>query len=228
MDAIYDLREQLTAVAVASEAAPMAAYMKQIAPFLGVKADARRRVVRRWCATLTLTSANEVISVVQHLIAEPEREFHYAAADVAAYHDTLLDASFVDCHVEHFLLRHPWWDTVDLWGSEVINPVCAHYDCTQTLWRWNASENRWLIRTAIQHQRGRKQLYDVDLVLAMCAPHVTATEFFVAKAIGWALRDMAKYHPYRIQQFVDAHPQLSVVARREALRGVARASTSFA
>jgi 3-methyladenine DNA glycosylase AlkD len=222
MDAINQLRHQFVSVAVRADAAPMAAYMKQIAPFLGVKADARRRMVRQWCDQLTLTSVDDVLILAQRLLAESEREFHYAAADMAAYWVRLLDASFVDCHVEHLLLEHPWWDTVDLWGSDVINPLCVRYDCTETLWRWNASGNRWLIRASIQHQRGRKRDYDVDLVLAMCEPHVVDTEFFVAKAIGWALRDMAKYHPDRIRQFIELHPQLSSVARREAVRGIMR------
>lgn len=222
MDAINQLRQQLMSVAVPADAAPMAAYMKQIAPFVGVKSDVRRRVVRQWCAQLTLTSSDDVLTLAQHLLAEPEREFHYAAADVAAYWHRLLDASFVTDQVESLLLYTPWWDTVDLWGSDVINPMCLRFDCTATLWRWNASGNRWLIRASIQHQRGRKHEYDVDLVLAMCEPHVTDEEFFVAKAIGWALRDMAKYYPQQIQQFVARHSQLSNVARREAIRGLTR------
>jgi 3-methyladenine DNA glycosylase AlkD len=224
MDAVDQLRQRLTAVAVPADAVPMAAYMKQIAPFLGVKADARRRVVRQWCAAHSIGSAEGVVVLARHLLAEPEREFHYAAADMAAYWVRLLDASFVERQAEHFLLAQPWWDTVDLWGSDVINPLSLRYDCRETMWRWNASGNRWLIRASIQHQRGCKQQYDIGLILALCQPHVTDDEFFVAKAIGWALRDMAKYHPDRICQFVEAHPHLSNVARREALRGLDRLS----
>lgn len=224
MDAVNQLRQQLMVVAVPADAAPMAAYMKQIAPFLGVKADARRRVVRQWCAELPIGAAEDVVVLARQLCAEPEREFQYAAADMTAYWLHLLDASFVAQQAEALLLHTPWWDTVDLWGSDVINPLCLRADCTATLWRWNASGNRWLIRTSIQHQRGRKRAYDVELVLALCAPHVTDAEFFVSKAIGWALRDMAKYHPDRIRQFVATHPQLSTVARREAMRGLNRST----
>ncbi len=222
MDAINQLRHAFTAVAVPADAVPMAAYMKHVAPFLGVKADVRRRVVRAWCAQLPINTADDVIACAQQLLAQPEREFHYAAADVAAYRIKLLDATFVKRHAEHVLLQHPWWDTVDLWGSDVINPLCERHDCTATMWQWNASGNRWLIRASIQHQRGRKHAYDVELVLALCVPHVAESEFFVAKAIGWALRDMAKYYPGRVRQFIDAHHQLSAVARREALRGLDR------
>jgi len=222
MDAINQLRHAFTAVAVPADAAPMAAYMKHVAPFLGVKTDVRRRMVRQWCTQVPLTSADDVITLAHHLLAEPEREFHYAAADVTASRLKLLDASFVERHAEHLLLQHPWWDTVDLWGSDVINPLCVRHDCTATMWRWNASGNRWLIRASIQHQRGRKRDYDVELILALCTPHITDGEFFVAKAIGWALRNMARYQPAQVRQLVAAHPQLGTIARREAWRGLER------
>jgi len=194
--------------------------MKHIAPFLGIRAAQRRRVVRHWCAQYPNQTATDVVALAQRLSAQPEREFHYAAADMSAYWLRLLDASFVADHAAVFLLQTPWWDTVDLWGSDVINPLCKRHNCVTTMWQWNGSGNRWLIRASIQHQRGSKQDYDVDLALALCAPHVADREFFVAKAIGWALRDMAKSHPDRVQQFVDAHPQISTVARREALRRI--------
>lgn len=225
IDAVAHLRQSFLAVADPADAAPMAAYMKHIAPFLGIRADQRRRVVRDWCTQYPNQTATDVVALAQRLSAQPEREFHYAAADMSAYWLRLLDASFVSHHAAVLLLHTPWWDTVDLWGSDVINPLCARTDCTAALWEWNGSGNRWLIRASIQHQRGRKQDYDVDLVLALCAPHVTDSEFFVAKAIGWALRDMAKYHPARIQQFVETHPQLHAVARREALRGLQKHQT---
>jgi 3-methyladenine DNA glycosylase AlkD len=222
MDAVAQLRQSFVAVAEPTAAASMAAYMKHIAPFVGVQADLRRRVVRDWCAHQSVQTADDVCSLATRLCCEREREFHYAAADVAAYWLRLLDAWFIADHAATLLLETPWWDSVDLWGSDVINPLCSRYDCATTLWHWNGSGNRWLIRASIQHQRGRKQHYDVDMVFALCAPHVADSEFFVAKAIGWALRDIAKYQPARVQQFVDAHPQLSTVARREALRGIER------
>jgi 3-methyladenine DNA glycosylase AlkD len=220
IDAVAHLRQSFLAVADPADAAPMAAYMKHIAPFLGIRADQRRRVVRDWCAQYPNQTDTDVVALAQRLSAQPEREFHYAAADMSAFWLRLLDASFVSHHAADFLLHTPWWDTVDLWGSDVINPLCARTDCTATLWEWNGSGNRWLIRASIQHQRGRKQDCDVDLILALCTPHVTDSEFFVAKAIGWALRDMAKYQPARVHRFVASHPQLHAVARREALRGL--------
>ena len=63
------------------------------------------------------------------------------------------------------------------------------------------------------------------MLLAMCEPHANDREFFVAKAIGWALRDVARYFPAEVAGFVEAHPSLPPVARSEAVRGLARVAT---
>jgi 3-methyladenine DNA glycosylase AlkD len=114
MDAVNELRHALVAVAILADVAHMTAYMKQIAPFLGVKADARRRVVRQWCAAHAIGAAEDVVVLARQLCDEPEREFQYAAADMTAYWLHLLDSSFVAQQAEALLLHTPWWDTVDL------------------------------------------------------------------------------------------------------------------
>ena len=82
--------------------------------------------------------------------------------------------------------------------------------------------NIWLNRAAIQHQRGRKFETDVKLVLKYCDDHASSDEFFIVKAIGWALRDIAKINPKAVRDFLKAHPDLGRVAVREAERGLAR------
>ena len=224
MQAAVEIADALAQVANPADASPMAAYMQQIAPFLGVRAVARRAVVRQWCRQNPMASQSAVLALAQALQQQPMRECHYAAADVCAYFMKLLDASFITNHAQALLLQVPWWDTVDLWGSDVINPLCQWVDCTATMWQWNQSTDRWLIRAAIQHQRGRVVGYDVELALALCRPHVADGEFFVAKAIGWALRDMAKHYPQQVRQFLTTYPNLSRVAQREAQRGLARSA----
>jgi 3-methyladenine DNA glycosylase AlkD len=80
----------------------------------------------------------------------------------------------------------------------------------------------WLNRAAIQHQRGRKYETDVKLILKYCDDHSGSNEFFIVKAIGWALRDIAKVNPKAVREFLKAHPDLGRVAVKEAERGLAR------
>ena len=87
---------------------------------------------------------------------------------------------------------------------------------------WSASGQLWLVRAAIQHQRGWRDATDVPFVLSLCADHAGEREFFVQKAIGWALRDLAPLDPAAVTAFVDDHPELTRVATREAERGLDR------
>ena len=83
---------------------------------------------------------------------------------------------------------------------------------------WNKSSNIWLIRASIGHQRGAQESYDVDLILSFCQKHVESKEFFVVKAIGWALRDISKFDQAAVLKFLQKNPKLSRVAVREAER----------
>jgi 3-methyladenine DNA glycosylase AlkD len=80
----------------------------------------------------------------------------------------------------------------------------------------------WLNRAAIQHQRGRRFETDVNLVLQYCDDHADSNEFFIVKAIGWALRDLAPVSPSAVRRFLKEHPDLGRVAVREAERGLNR------
>ena len=91
------------------------------------------------------------------------------------------------------------------------------------MWEWIEDENIWLVRVAIQHQRGLRENTDLDLLFSMCQPHINEKNFWIAKAIGWALRDVSAYWPADVQAFIDRNPEISSVARREGQRGIDRA-----
>jgi 3-methyladenine DNA glycosylase AlkD len=80
----------------------------------------------------------------------------------------------------------------------------------------------WLNRAAIQHQRGRRFETDINLVLQYCDDHSESKEFFIVKAIGWALRDLSPISPSAVRRFLKEHPDLGRVAVREAERGLNR------
>jgi 3-methyladenine DNA glycosylase AlkD len=217
----------LSALANPSQAGPMSAYMKGVAPFLGIRAPDRRRAVRSVEANLPTPTASELAELTRRLWLLTEREYQYAACDILARSERVLGPDFLASTIQTLLTDRPWWDTVDLLGSSVISPITARSpDAIELMWNWCRSDNRWLIRAAIQHQRGRKGATDIEVLLAMCDMHARDQEFFVAKAIGWALRDMTTWFPNEVRLFLSSHPALPTVARREAERGLARIAHS--
>jgi 3-methyladenine DNA glycosylase AlkD len=217
--------EALAPLADPAKAGPMAAYLKGVAPCLGITTPQRRTSLRQaWSGLPALTEA-DLVHACHVLWGLPEREYQYAACDLITRHSRTLGAAFLAHPTERLLTTKPWWDTVDSLGSAAVAPIVARHPLlVDDMWRWLDSGNRWLVRAAIQHQRGLKGNTDVGLLLAMCEPFVADREFFIAKAIGWALRDVTRWQPDAVRQFVAEHPQLSAVARREAVRGLARSA----
>jgi 3-methyladenine DNA glycosylase AlkD len=217
--------EALAPLADTSRAPAMQAYMKDVAPFLGVATPVRRHALRAaWSGLAPLDEAG-VSRAARTLWALPEREYQYAACDLLARHGRVLTGRFVADPVQDLVTTRPWWDTVDSLGTAAITPLVARHPAqVDLMWAWLDSGDRWLIRAAIQHQRGLKDTTDLDRLFAMCERFTTEREFFIAKAIGWALRDVTRWNPRAVQQFVDEHPELSPVARREAMRGLSRSA----
>jgi 3-methyladenine DNA glycosylase AlkD len=198
------------------------AYMKDIAPFIGVATPERRSTVKRIAKSMKSPTSEELGATARKLWKLEEREYQYCANDLIQIHWRVADRNFLADHVEDLIITKSWWDTVDGLGSVAISPLTDKYGCEKLIEKWNKSHNIWLNRAAIQHQRGRKYETDVELVLRYCDDHSDSKEFFIVKAIGWALRDIARINPRAVRDFLKSHPDLGRVAVREAERGLGR------
>jgi 3-methyladenine DNA glycosylase AlkD len=209
----------------------MEAYMKSVAPYLGVRTPERRRALREAWRGLNAPTNNELGEACTSLWRQGEREYHYAACDLMNRFISSTDETFLVQYVEDLLVTTSWWDTVDALGSVAVSPLCWRYDASRLIDRWSQSDNLWLIRAAIQHQRGWKGNTQIGVVLNLCDQHSDRGEFFIAKAIGWALRDLARLDPASVRLFLAGHTNLSRIAVREARLGlgeITRASAHHA
>lgn len=214
----------LTPLADPEHAVAERAYMKDVAPFLGMYTKDRRAAQRAAWKPLPRLEVSDVGAVAERLWELPEREYQYAACDLLFSRRRDLPPAFVREPIQRFVTTKPWWDSVDALGATITPLVHRDPALVELMWTWLRSGDRWLTRAAIGHQRGLRTETDVPLLLAMCDEVADDREFFVAKAVGWALRDLTAWDPASVQRFVDAHPHLPAVARREAERGLARAT----
>lgn len=192
------------------------AYMKDIAPFLGVKTPERRKLFKEIFRELPTPTSKELGETSRALWKLREREYHYAACDLIDFFIESADKNFLKDHVEYLITQKSWWDTVDTLGSVAVSPLTIKYPSISLMRSWNKSSNMWLNRAAIQHQRGRKHDTDIPLLLEFLDAHADESEFFIAKAIGWALRDLSRVNNSEVKKFLKAHPELNRVAVREA------------
>jgi 3-methyladenine DNA glycosylase AlkD len=219
---------RLTAKALSALGDPIRAddqanYMKHVAPFLGIATPERRMATKQAWKALPIPSSDELGEAALQLFMKPEREFHYAACDLIHKYIDSADETFLAEYLEQLLTTKSWWDTVDALVNAGVSPLCWRFDATEIIDQWSESQNRWLIRAAIGHQRGWKSNTDIDQILHICDRHWEDSEFFIAKAIGWALRDITAVDSQSVRRFLTAHPIKNSVAEREAIRGLKRA-----
>ena len=215
MDAI---QEQLPPLGNKSNAFGAQAYMKDISIFLGVKTPERRSTVKQIAKELPMPTSDQLGNTARKLWKLDHREYQYAACDLIAVFKDCADKDFLEDHVQYLIINKSWWDTVDALGTVAVSPLTARFPLVSLMNTWNKSENLWLNRAAIQHQRGRKYETDIELLLGYCNDHSADERFFIAKAIGWALRDLAYFDRPAVTKFLKQHPELSKVAVREALK----------
>ena len=194
------------------------AYMKGVAPFIGIRAPERRKVAKELAKKLPPPTSDELGQTARALWKLPEREYHYLACDLIEIFVECADKKFLADHVEFLISNKSWWDTVDLLGSDAVSPLTLKYQSVTLMRKWSKSSNIWLNRAAIQHQRGRKSETDIPHLLEFLEYHSDQSEFFIAKAIGWALRDLSRVNNLEVKKFLKEHPELDKVAVGEALK----------
>lgn len=220
---VADLRVVLTEVADATQQKNMAAYMKDQFPFLGVKTPARRAAAKPLLAAAKAWSAEDLLDVADALFDEPEREFQYVAGDLLRRWAGRLGPSDL-ARVRRLIETKSWWDTVDALAVHVVGEIVrANRSLQEEMDRWVDDENLWIARTAILHQLLWKSDTDTARLFGYCRRRGGDGDFFIRKALGWALRQYARTDPDAVRAFVAAHAEnLSALTKREALRHIDR------
>ncbi len=218
LDQALELRTLLTAASDPNAAKQMAAYLKDQFEFFGVKTPQRRAIQKPLLTIARASEARDVVAFADWCWHQPEREFQYVGCDLLRATNKRLPLDAFDT-IESFLVRKSWWDTVDTLAVHTVGAmVTAYPGLVDQMDDWIDSDNVWLARTAIIHQLMYKDKTDVDRLFWYCEARKGDTEFFIRKAIGWALRQYARTDPGAVRTFVAANDDLSGLSKREALK----------
>jgi 3-methyladenine DNA glycosylase AlkD len=224
-DTLMALRQAFAARADPARAAKAQAYMKSAMPFHGVPMPEVRRLARAAFADLELTSLTALERAVRSIWDGARfREERYAALALLRQprHGALLTNAALDLY-EHLIHTGAWWDLVDEVATHQLHPllVVDHAPVAATLRRWSRSDDLWLRRAAIIAQVQAKAATDVELLFELIEPAVDEREFFLRKAIGWALRALGPWDPGAVVGWLDANAErASGLTRREAEKGL--------
>jgi 3-methyladenine DNA glycosylase AlkD len=213
------VRPMLAGVAEPERAPAMGAYMKGIAPYLGVPTPARRAATRDWIRAFDPgPRAGDLLAAAHELVTEPEREFAYVGIDLVARHERALPESSL-LTLRSLALERPWWDTVDAWSTLIGRAGLRHRSWDPQVATWATDERLWVRRIALVFQVGRREAVDLSLLFAACEANLRDRDFFMRKGIGWGLRDAARTHPDAVRAFVAQHrAEMSGLSIREATK----------
>lgn len=198
----------------------MAAYMKTEMPFYGVQKAGRVAILRDALRRFSPATRAAYRESVLALWSRPHREEKYLAIGFARAFPQYVTVSSVPLY-RRLIIEGAWWDLVDEVAIRLIGAVLERQrgELTPTVRSWIDHRDLWIRRTAIICQVGDKEDTDVDLLFDVCRARMHETEFFIRKAIGWALRDYARTDPEAVRSFALANQAgLSTLSFREATK----------
>ena len=225
------IREGLAAAADPQRAPGMQAYMKSAMPYRGVSSPNHKPIFKKAIEDHPLPDAAAWADAVRRLFHEAShREEWYGAIALLdhrlyAGHRTLAALPLY----EELIVAGAWWDVVDEVATGALRDLVAAHpvEMGRTMREWSLSSDLWKRRSSIICQVGRRRSIDLRLLYDCIEPNCSDRDFFIRKAIGWALRDYAWVDPDEVVRYVAVNQaSLSGLSRREALKNVGKLLSS--
>jgi 3-methyladenine DNA glycosylase AlkD len=197
------------------------AYMRNQFEHLGITNPRLTELNREVLAGLAPPAEADLVDVALGCWAKPEREYQYFACTYLRKYVGVGSPSLLNA-VRKLITTKSWWDTVDTLAARTVGPlVAAHPSLVDTMDAWINDENMWVARTAILHQLRYKERTDAERLFQYCTAQAAHEDFFIRKAIGWALREYAYTDSDAVRAYLEAHRTiLAPLSVREASRHI--------
>ena len=214
-----ELKKDFVLHANPNSAIAMKAYMKDKFDMYGIKTPIRKDILKPYYPEVKSLNKNDFIELIKLLWAGKQRDYQYTAMEFLQRNKKKLDVSDIP-FIEGLLIAKPWWDSIDMLASHMVGHLFKDDIDTRNIWveKWMASDNMWLQRTCLIFQLKYANEIDLDLLKALILELKSINQFFIQKAIGWSLRQSARFYPEEVQEFVEENEDLSRLAKREALK----------
>lgn len=216
---VGELRAALEPFADASKVDGMQAYMRDQFVYMGLNSPDRRKANKPWITAGKTAEAADLLAFAEECWVQEEREFQYCACEVLRAGANVLGPSDLP-RVRALIEAKSWWDTIDSLGPWTVGTmVTNHPQLAAVMDEWVNDDNIWVARVAILHQLGYKDQTDASRLFRYADLRAADTEFFVRKALGWALRQYARVDPEAVRAYVQTNEdKLSGLTKREALK----------
>ena len=196
LDLITDLEENRNELIAES----MSKYMQDKFRFLGVRGATRTEIYKKYFPN---ARKSKIIDwgFVESCWNKEEREFQYVVVYYLKAMQKFLKREDIS-RLKYLIVTKSWWDTVDLLAKVVGSLVIRIEGYDQIMLEWSKDSNIWLRRVAILYQLSLKDKVDEIILDKVLVNNLGDNEFFINKAVGWALRDYSKYNPEWVREFI--------------------------
>ncbi len=216
---IRELEKEFENHADSHKAAPMEKYMKNLFTYYGIKSPERKSISTPYIRELSKEHGDEHEEIIRAFWQHEKREFQYVGMEYFLRTKKHWTEKTIDC-LENITINKSWWDTVDFIASNLVGHYMERFSPSnfKVMDQWNKDRNIWKIRTSILFQLKYKEKTDWDLLQEYILNHKSSKEFFIRKAMGWALREYSKTNEKEVRRFVCENPDLPGLTKREALK----------
>ena len=212
---LLEIIDCLEARADNARALDMSKYMKNKFEFFGVGASVRNEIWKPYFKEAKKTKKIDW-DFIEICFKHDKRECQYTAAYYLKYMKKFLVEDDIP-KLKELVLTKSWWDTVDILDKVIGSIIYNNKNLNPIILEWSKDDNIWLRRVAIDHQLLRKEHTDIKLLEKILINNLNHKEFFVNKAIGWALRDYSKTNPQWVRNFIEVHKEnMASLSIREA------------
>ena len=196
LDLITDFEENRNELLAES----MSKYMQDKFRFLGVRGATRTEIYKKYFPDARKTKTIDW-DFVENCWNKEEREFQYVVVYYLKAMQKFLKREDIS-RLKYLIVTKSWWDTVDLLAKVIGSLVIRIEGYDQIMLEWSKDSNIWLKRVAILYQLSLKEKVDKQILERILVGNLGDSEFFINKAIGWALRDYSKYNPEWVREFI--------------------------
>lgn len=196
-----------------------AAYMKHKFSYFGLTSPQRRKLQKPFLAKQFLPSKEIAFQICKELWLQPQREFHYFSQELVSKYQNQIEKK--DLKLFEWMITHnSWWDTIDFIAPTLVGNYFLKFPEMRqiVLDKWLHSNNIWLQRSCLLFQLKYKSNTDTYFLKYCIENLIGSKEFFINKAIGWILRQYSRTDANWVIDFVNEHPNLANLSKKEALR----------
>lgn len=213
------LKESLAENGDAARAKKMSAYLRDQFQMYGLSSPQRKEIFKPFYHEFKPLLFEQLVPFVNLCWDDPYRELQYCGMELLGKGLKHLNEKNIS-DLEKWVSKKSWWDTVDFLASTVAGHLVKTYPDSLYNYpdRWIDGDNMWLQRTAIIYQLKYRDQVDEKRLFSYIISTKGSKEFFINKATGWSLRSYARYNPEVVKSFISAHPDLSNLTKREALK----------